>query len=122
MSPRGEDFKRLRRERQAGGLLTASEVADALRLHVNTVKRIPVDQLPYVRIVARGDRRYQLADVHAYLERRKARHAVAGTDLAHDVTAGYDAAIRAFGEHADAKRTVGRSIVPRGVWPGDHDR
>lgn len=50
-------------------MLTAREVADSLGLHVNTVKRIPPEELPFARVVARGDRRYHWADVAAYLAR-----------------------------------------------------
>ena len=49
--------------------LSAREVARALGLHTNTVKRIPAHLLPYVRVVARGDRRYRAADVREYLRR-----------------------------------------------------
>lgn len=48
-------------------LLTVRDVAGLLRIHANTVKRIPRDELPYMRIVARGDRRYRPEDVEAYL-------------------------------------------------------
>lgn len=56
-----------------GPLLTAREVADALGVHYNTVKRLPRDELPYVRAVSRGDRRYHPAHVEAYVERMTRR-------------------------------------------------
>lgn len=46
------------------------ETAERLGLHPNTVKRIDPRDLPYVRIVARGDRKYRADDVAAYIERR----------------------------------------------------
>jgi hypothetical protein len=52
--------------------LTANEVSLWLGTHVNTVKRIPPDQLPYFRVGGRGDRRYFQSDVIAYIERRRA--------------------------------------------------
>ena len=53
--------------------LTASEVADFLRIHPKTVKRIPADLLPYYRVTAgqRADRRYRIEDVMAWVESRK---------------------------------------------------
>lgn len=50
--------------------LTAREVAAWLGIHPNTVKRIPPADLPYFRATARGDRRYHVDDVRAYIERR----------------------------------------------------
>lgn len=52
-------------------ILGVRAVATMLHLHPNTVKRIPREDLPYTRIVARGDRRYTVADVHRYLEERR---------------------------------------------------
>ena len=52
---------------------TASEVAMLLGVHVNTVKRIPTDLLPYFRATERGDRRYRLDDVQTYIEARSVR-------------------------------------------------
>lgn len=48
-------------------LMTAREVADALHVHVNTVKRLDSRDLPFVRVVKRGDRRYRPEDVERYL-------------------------------------------------------
>lgn len=46
------------------------EVADRLGVHVNTVKRIPPQELPYFRIGTRGDRRYETGQVASYKRRR----------------------------------------------------
>lgn len=54
-------------------VLTARDVAAMLAIHVNTVKRIPPGELPYFRVTSRGDRRYRIADVMAYIERRSER-------------------------------------------------
>lgn len=48
-------------------LLTAREVAKLLNVHLNTVKRISRDRLPFIRVVERGDRRYLWTDVEAYV-------------------------------------------------------
>ena len=49
-----------------GPMLTASEVAEMLHLHVNTVKRLgDRGELPYYRVCKRGDRRFRLEDVMA---------------------------------------------------------
>ena len=37
---------------------------------MNTVKRIPPQNLPYIRVVRRGDRRYKVEDVNKYIEER----------------------------------------------------
>ena len=50
--------------------LSASEVALHLGVHINTVKKIPDNELPYFRIGSRGDRRYRIEDVERYIERR----------------------------------------------------
>lgn len=42
------------------------EVADYLGIHANTVKRISPEELPYVKVVSRGDRRYDPRDVERY--------------------------------------------------------
>jgi excisionase family DNA binding protein len=52
-------------------MLTIRQVAEILGVHVNTVHRLPESDLPYYRIVARGDRRYRREDVEAYLEERR---------------------------------------------------
>lgn len=48
-------------------LMTPREVAAFLRIHYNTLVRIPRDVLPFHRIGTRGDRRYERRDVLAYL-------------------------------------------------------
>lgn len=49
-------------------MLTASEVAELLHLHVNTVKRLgDRGELPFYRVCKRGDRRFRLDDVMGYL-------------------------------------------------------
>jgi len=53
--------------------LTADEVAELLGVHINTVKRIPVNALPYFLISTRGDRRYRKIDLDAYLASIMAR-------------------------------------------------
>ena len=53
-----------------GPMLTASEVADLLHLHVNTVKRLgDRGELPFYRVCKRGDRRFRYDDVLAFLQR-----------------------------------------------------
>jgi excisionase family DNA binding protein len=53
-----------------GGMLTASEVAQMLHLHVNTVKRLgDRGELPFYRVSRRGDRRFRLEDVLGFLAR-----------------------------------------------------
>ena len=53
-----------------GPLHTASEVADKLHLHGNTVKRLgDRGELPFFRVCSRGDRRFRLEDVMAFLTR-----------------------------------------------------
>ncbi len=57
---------------EVGRLLTASEVAEMLHLHVNTVKRLgDRGELPYFRVCSRGDRRFRLDDVLEFLHRNK---------------------------------------------------
>lgn len=53
--------------------LSSTEVAEYLRLHLNTVKRIPPSQLPYFKFGSRGDRRYRKVDVDRYVEVRTVR-------------------------------------------------
>ncbi|HEY8870329.1 MAG TPA: helix-turn-helix domain-containing protein [Candidatus Limnocylindrales bacterium] len=51
-----------------GPMLTASEVAEMLHLHVNTVKRLgDRGELPFYRVCRRGDRRFRLDDVMRFL-------------------------------------------------------
>src|SRR3954470_14507130 len=55
-----------------GPMLTASEVADMLHLHVNTVKRLgDRGELPFYRVCKRGDRRFRLEDGMAFLARNR---------------------------------------------------
>ena len=55
-----------------GKLLTASEVAEMLHLHVNTVKRLgDRGELPFFRVCKRGDRRFRYDDVLDFLRRSK---------------------------------------------------
>jgi excisionase family DNA binding protein len=55
-----------------GPMLTASEVAELLHLHVNTVKRLgDRGELPFYRVCKRGDRRFRYDDVLAFLQRNK---------------------------------------------------
>lgn len=67
------DLARVRdfsRARELGPMLTASEVAELLHLHVNTVKRLgDRGELPFYRVCKRGDRRYRLEDVLEFLTR-----------------------------------------------------
>lgn len=54
-----------------GDLVDVVGLAKLLFVHVNTAKRIPASELPYARIGGRGDRRYRLGDVRAYLAARR---------------------------------------------------
>ena len=57
---------------QIGPMLTANEVADLLHVHVNTVKRLgDRGEIPFYRIGKRGDRRFRLDDVIAFLARSR---------------------------------------------------
>jgi excisionase family DNA binding protein len=57
---------------ELGPMLTASEVAEMLHLHVNTVKRLgDRGELPFYRVCKRGDRRFRQEDVMAFLERNR---------------------------------------------------
>lgn len=53
--------------------LSAEETAAMLGVHMNTVKRVPPEQLPYMRIGRRGDRRYRITDIETYIEMRTVR-------------------------------------------------
>jgi excisionase family DNA binding protein len=54
---------------ELGKMLTASEVAEMLHLHVNTVKRLgDRGELKYYKVCKRGDRRFVLDDVRRFLE------------------------------------------------------
>ena len=55
-----------------GPMLTASEVAEMLHLHVNTVKRLgDRGELPFYRVCKRGDPRFRYNDVLTFLQRNK---------------------------------------------------
>jgi excisionase family DNA binding protein len=57
---------------EIGPMLTASEVAHVLHLHVNTVKRLgDRGELPFYRVCKRGDRRFRLQDVEAFLAKNR---------------------------------------------------
>ena len=57
---------------ELGPMLTASEVASLLHLHVNTVKRLgDRGELPFFRVCKRGDRRFRLDDVMQFLARNR---------------------------------------------------
>ena len=62
---------------ELGPMLTATEVAEMLHLHVNTVKRLgDRGELPFYRVCKRGDRRFRLDDVMKFLRRTAKRHDV----------------------------------------------
>src|SRR4029078_4194714 len=53
---------------ELGPMLTATEVAEMLHLHVNTVKRLgDRGELPFYRVCKRGDRRFRLDDGMKFL-------------------------------------------------------
>ena len=57
---------------EVGKLLTATEVADLLHLHVNTVKRLgDRGEIPFYRVCKRGHRRFRYDDVLDFLRRAK---------------------------------------------------
>jgi excisionase family DNA binding protein len=57
---------------ELGPMLTASEVAEMLHLHVNTVKRLgDRGELPFYRVCKRGDRRFRLEDVLRFLHQNR---------------------------------------------------
>jgi excisionase family DNA binding protein len=57
---------------ELGPMLTASEVATMLHLHVNTVKRLgDRGELPFYRVCKRGDRRFRLQDVMTFLDKNR---------------------------------------------------
>ena len=57
---------------EIGPMLTASEVAELLHLHVNTVKRLgDRGELPFYRVCKRGDRRFRMDDVLQFLARSR---------------------------------------------------
>ena len=57
---------------ELGPMLTATEVAEMLHLHVNTVKRLgDRGELPFYRVCKRGDRRFRLEDVMKFLAQKR---------------------------------------------------
>ena len=57
---------------ELGKMLTASEVAEMLHLHVNTVKRLgDRGELKYYKVCKRGDRRFLLDDVRRFLDNNR---------------------------------------------------
>ena len=57
---------------EIGPMLTASEVAELLHLHVNTVKRLgDRGELPFYRVCKRGYRRFRLDDVMTFLHKNR---------------------------------------------------
>ena len=57
---------------EVGRLLKATEVAEMLHLHVNTVKRLgDRGEIPFYRVCRRGDRRFRVDDVLDFLRRAK---------------------------------------------------
>ena len=57
---------------ELGPMLTATEVAEMLHLHVNTVKRLgDRGELPFYRVCKRGDRRFRLDDVMKFLSQNR---------------------------------------------------
>src|SRR4051812_47636545 len=57
---------------ELGPMLTASEVAELLHLHVNTVKRLgDRGELPFYRVCKRGDRRFRMEDVVQFLAKTR---------------------------------------------------
>ena len=57
---------------ELGPMLTASEVAEMLHLHVNTVKRLgDRGELLFSRVCKRGDRRFRLEDVMTFLDKNR---------------------------------------------------
>lgn len=58
---------------KGAGAMKPQEVADLLRAHVDTVKAIPPHMLPFFRINARGDRRYERSAVMAFIKSQTER-------------------------------------------------
>jgi excisionase family DNA binding protein len=57
---------------ELGKMLTASEVAEMLHLHVNTVKRLgDRGELKYYKVCKRGERRFLLEDVRRFLDQNR---------------------------------------------------
>ena len=58
-------------ERLSEPLLSLAEVAFLLGISVPAARRIPAGELPFSRVTARNDRRYERSDVVRYVDRRK---------------------------------------------------
>jgi len=57
---------------ELGPMLTATEVAEMLHLHVNTVKALGArGELPFCRVCQRGDHRFRLDDVMKFLSQNR---------------------------------------------------
>lgn len=52
-------------------MIDARHAAKLLGIHINTLKRIPANEIPFYRITPRGDRRYNRQDIDAYLLRHR---------------------------------------------------
>lgn len=76
-----------------------TEVAEILGLHVNTVKRLPFHELPFIRVSDRGDRRYRIEDVDLYAARHSGATNVP-TPLVQDYLDRNGSTIKAAGEMA----------------------
>ena len=71
-SQRGNDHMGSMAVNELGPMLTATEVAEMLHLHVNTVKRLgDRGELPFYRVCKRGDRRFRLDDVMKFLAQNR---------------------------------------------------
>ena len=71
-SERGNDHMGSMAVNELGPMLTATEVAEMLHLHVNTVKRLgDRGELPFYRVCKRGDRRFRLDDVMKFLAQNR---------------------------------------------------
>ena len=69
---RGNDHMGSMAVNELGPMLTATEVAEMLHLHVNTVKRLgDRGELPFYRVCKRGDRRFRLDDVMRFLAQNR---------------------------------------------------
>lgn len=53
--------------------LSTFQVAQIFNIHVNTLKRIPPSELPFLRVCSRGDRRYSVVDIQDFIDRRTAK-------------------------------------------------
>ena len=53
--------------------LTSSQAARELGLHANQLRRIPPEELPYMVINGRGDRRFHHRDIDMYVHRHMIR-------------------------------------------------